>query len=81
MNKLLAFSAHWCAPCQQMKPILDSIENDNLVRVDYDNERDLVVKYQVPGVPCFILVDEEGNEIDMVLGGTSKEVLEELLSR
>ena len=81
MNKLLAFSATWCAPCQQMKPILDSIENDNLVRVDYDSQRDIVVKHRVPGVPCFILVDEEGKELDMVLGSTTKEVLEELLSR
>lgn len=81
MNKLLVFSAHWCRPCQMMKPVLDSMDNANIIRYDLDLDRDKVEKYRVPGVPCFILVDENDQELEISLGVKSKEFLEELLSR
>lgn len=81
MNKLLVFSAHWCKPCQMMKAVIDQLDSPNIIKYDYDTNRDIVDKYRVPGVPCFILVNEQEEELDIVLGVTSKEVLEELLSR
>lgn len=81
MNKLLIFSATWCKPCQYMKPIIDTLDNPNIEKYDMDTDRDIVQKYQVPGVPCFILVDENGKELNLILGTTTKETLEELLAR
>lgn len=81
MNKLLIFSADWCKPCQYMKPIIESLNNPNIERYDLDKDTEVVRKYQVPGVPCYILVDENGKELDIMLGLTTKEDLEELLSR
>lgn len=81
MNKLLIFSADWCKPCQYMKPIIESLDNPNIEKYDMDRDREMVRKYQVPGVPCYILVDEEGKELDIILGITTKEDLEGLLSR
>jgi len=64
-----------------MKPIIESLDNPNIEKYDMDRDREMIRKYQVPGVPCYILVDEEGKELDIILGITTKEDLEGLLSR
>ena len=81
MNKLLVFSAPWCKPCQMMKPVLESLNSPNIIHYDLDSDTEQVDKYRVPGVPCYILVDEDGKELDMLLGLASIETLQELLSR
>jgi thiol:disulfide interchange protein len=64
-----------------MKPIIASLDSPNVEKYDLDKDRDVAQKYQVPGVPCYILVDEEGKELDIILGITTKEDLEELIAR
>ena len=65
--RLLHFTAEWCAPCKAMKPLIDEyVESNpdveyNVVDIDYDF--DSLTKYDVLGVPTFILLngDEEIN--------------------
>lgn len=64
-----------------MKPVLESLNSPNIIHYDLDSDTEQVDKYRVPGVPCYILVDEEGKELDMLLGLASIETLQELLSR
>ena len=62
---LLHFTAEWCAPCKAMKPLIDEYVTDNpdveykVVDIDYDF--DSLTKFDVLGVPTFILFngDEE----------------------
>ena len=31
---LIQFSASWCGPCQQLKPIIEKISNDMVDKID-----------------------------------------------
>ena len=55
---LLDFSAEWCGPCRQMAPLIGEIGAAGwLVRhVDVDQEHDLVKRFNVTGVPCYVLL-------------------------
>lgn len=80
MNKLLVFSASWCGPCQAMKPALEKLDQDRLVRYDIDTALDERAKYEIRAVPTIIVIDETGEEINRVVGGQSLSNLQQLLN-
>jgi S1-C subfamily serine protease len=47
-------------------------------KVDIDRERSLAAQYRVTGVPCFVML-VDGQEVDRIIGGTSRQQLEQLL--
>ena len=74
-NKLLAteqpmlvdFHTVWCAPCKKMAPIVDDLQKDFegraiVLRVDADKSKALARKYNIQGVPVF-LVFKNGVEL------------------
>ena len=67
--KLIKFGAPWCAPCRKLTEDLKkyplSIE---LEEISVDENEQLTEKYSVYQVPCLVLVDEIGKEIDRKLG-------------
>ncbi len=79
---LLDFSADWCGPCKQMAPLIGEIGAAGwLVRhVDVDQEHDVVKRFQVNGVPCYILL-VKGQEVGRIDGATTRNELEKLLSK
>lgn len=68
------FTADWCGPCQQMKPIAGQLhaEGHTCYSVDFDTRQDLVSKYGVTSVPQFVVVDG-AKVIRRVIGTTTKE--------
>ena len=56
---LVDFSTQWCVPCKKMKPIIEEIKKENtdlkVVFIDADINKELVKKYNVRGVPVFIV--------------------------
>ncbi len=79
---LLDFSAPWCGPCRSMAPLIDEIASAGWVvrRVDVDREGDLVRRFAVTGVPCYVLL-VKGQEIDRINGATTRGELEKLLAK
>ena len=75
---LIDFSTQWCVPCKKMKPIIEEIQKENpnvkILFIDADANKELVKKYQIKGVPAFI-VFKNGEESFRKIGLCDKEEL------
>lgn len=73
--------ATWCGPCKMLSAILDQVaeENNNykFYKIDVDNAYELSEKYQIMSIPT-ILIFEEQELKDKIIGLRSKEELEEI---
>jgi thioredoxin 1 len=67
MSKVLYFSAEWCNPCKAMKPIIEKFEEDHsdvqIIRIDADDQLELVKNHSVQSIPTFILINENEEEV------------------
>ncbi|RXP61887.1 thioredoxin [Lutibacter sp. HS1-25] len=57
---LIDFYADWCGPCKSMAPILKQLKSElqdkiSIIKINVDNNQSLASKYQVQGVPTFII--------------------------
>jgi len=57
---LVDFSAEWCGPCKQLKPILEQVKSRvgtqaKIIKIDVDKNRSLADKFQIRSVPTLIL--------------------------
>ena len=59
---LLYFTASWCGPCQELKPILENIAEGvaTIVEIDVDDHGDLAEEHNVSGIPLLKLMAEGG---------------------
>jgi thiol-disulfide isomerase/thioredoxin len=74
---VLYFTATWCGYCRQMERT--TLSNGSVrswlapfgrIKLDYDEQAELVAKYQIRGVPAFVLVDARGEEVSKLVGMT-----------
>ncbi len=64
---LVDFTADWCGPCKSMAPILKQLKTElkdsiSIIKINVDTNQALAAKYQVQGVPTFI-VFKHGKQI------------------
>ncbi|MFD1293944.1 thioredoxin [Lutibacter holmesii] len=57
---LVDFYADWCGPCKSMAPILKQLKSElkdgiSIIKINVDNNQSIAAKYQVQGVPTFII--------------------------
>lgn len=79
-NKILAFTASWCAPCKAMKPALEQFSDNEITVYDVDKDRSQVKTYKVTAVPTFVIIDSGGDEVSRHLGSITSTKLRELLN-
>jgi len=74
--QLLDFSAGYCGPCQQMVPILQSMEHAGypIRQIDITEDPELAKRFKVERIPTLVLV-VEGKEIERFVGLRSKDEL------
>ena len=78
---LVDFWAEWCTPCHAVAPVLERIaaEHDlKLVKVNYDEERQLAERFGVLSIPNMILF-ENGEPKAQTIGAQPKGALERAL--
>ncbi|MFM8378469.1 MAG: trypsin-like peptidase domain-containing protein [Planctomycetia bacterium] len=79
---LLDFAASWCGPCRSMAPVIGEVSAAGwpVRHVDVDRETDLVKRFGITGVPCYILL-VKGHEVGRINGATTRAELEKLLAQ
>lgn len=76
---LVDFFAEWCGPCKTMSPILKEVKDAlgtavSIVKIDVDKNQSLAAKYEVRGVPTFILY-KSGKQVWRQSGAVTKNQL------
>lgn len=82
---LVDFYADWCGPCKMMAPIVEELaakyEGKAVVaKINIDDNMLIAQKYRVMSIPTFI-VFKNGEAVETLIGGTSKENLEKMIEK
>ena len=81
---LVDFFATWCGPCQTMTPILKKVKEDlgdnvKIIKIDVDKNKALATKFQVRGVPTFMIF-KNGKQVWRQAGLITKNELKQKIS-
>lgn len=76
---LVDFFATWCGPCKMMEKPLEEVKEEigekaRVLKVDVDSNREAAMKYNVRGVPTFIIF-KNGEPVWRQSGAMPKKVL------
>lgn len=74
---LVDFYASWCGPCKMISPILETLENINVIKIDVDKFSDVAKNYGVMSIPTLIYF-KDGKEVRKEIGFRNKEQLENM---
>ena len=80
---LVQFSASWCGPCKQLKPIVEKISDDLAGKIDcyyhdIESQPNKPLEFSVRGVPTLILC-KDGKHLDTKVGATNEKDLLEFI--
>lgn len=78
---LIQFSASWCGPCKQLKPIVEKISEDLADKIDcfyhdIESQPNEPTKFSVRGVPTILLFKNEKLLATKVGATSEKDLLE-----
>lgn len=81
---LVDFSATWCGPCKQLKPIVEELATEyagrvKVAHIDVEQARNTAMKYGVMSVPTVLYI-KEGNVRDSQIGLSSKDKMIEKIN-
>jgi thiol-disulfide isomerase/thioredoxin len=83
--QIIKIGAVWCPGCLVMNKIWNNILKNNdldIIELDYDINNDEVIKYNVGKVlPVIIFMDDEGIEIERLVGEQKEDKLRILIDR
>jgi thioredoxin len=77
---IVDFWAEWCGPCHAVAPVLDKIADERanelkLVKVNVDQEQELMIRFGVQSIPTIILF-RDGAPAAAVIGAQPKGAIE-----
>ena len=74
------FSATWCGPCKQFKPIMEELSNEgyNVEFIDGDENKQVAIAANIRSIPTTLIMDGD-EEINRIVGvRTKEEMIKEL---
>ena len=82
---LVDFWAVWCGPCKAIAPIVEEIANDysgkvKVGKMDVDLNNQVAMRYGIRSIPT-LLVFNNGEVVDQVIGNVGKESIESMLNK
>jgi len=82
---LVDFWASWCPPCKMVEPVMAELAQEydgeiKVAKLHVDQNLTMASKYQITGVPTFILFNS-GKEVQRRVGAQSKEQLNQMVSQ
>jgi thioredoxin 1 len=70
--KYIYFSAPWCGPCRLLGPKMEKVAEQVMVeKYNVDENQELAKNFSVRSIPIVILVDNNGKEIERILGNNT----------
>ena len=81
MRHILYFTAEWCNPCKRVRPIVEELDRDGVIKIQYidaDDNSELCKKFEVKAIPTFILI-EDNVELRRMNGAKTKEQFVEFI--
>ena len=75
---LVDFYADWCGPCKMLGPVMDSIEEAKVYKINVDEEGELASSFGIMSIPC-VIAFKDGKEKARSIGLVSKDQILDLL--
>lgn len=79
------FSAVWCRPCQNTKPVFlalkEQLKDVKMEVVDVNEQEHLAQDYDIRAVPTFVLLNEEDDELARFSGAANEEKLKSFINQ
>ena len=77
---IVDFSATWCPPCRQLKPIFEKLAEEfrgriTFVTIDVDENPELSQSYGVQSIPMMIFLNKDGQIQDTLIGFQNRDQL------
>lgn len=74
------FSAEWCPPCRQMKPVFQKLKTEyegkvDLVTIDVDDNPRLAECYNVTSIPTLVYISPSGKELYRTVGFQTEAII------
>ena len=79
---ILYFTADWCNPCKQTKPIVEELNREQIMAkffvIDVDSDIEMAKDFEIRSVPTFVVM-KDNIEIHRTTGAKTRQQLEELI--
>lgn len=78
---MLDFWATWCIPCLKMSPILESLKNVKIAKINIDRNPELAFRFKIESIPRFVLLRDGVVVDDGLTGVQTRETLQALVDK
>ena len=77
---IVDFSATWCPPCRQLKPIFEKLAEEfrgriDFVTIDVDDNPELSQAYGVQSIPMMVFLNKDGQIQNTIVGFQNRDQL------